>query len=222
MCSWCCTSHHLPSTRGSSGGPALCLAKKSPWLSSSFEHGHLVFLVKRFVGLRVLCSYSFAFNLVELGECTRIRGNGFNPIRNKDFTRDRKEFLIPLKYTDVTRATYTNLDVLEEKRTDDYWNRVDDYWNVDSNRSSSDSWKGFTKFTLLKENTPKVYIWSGERLTKVQTTTRTDHVLPEVRTKIGKAVQNRENKNGKTSSQNSTLLEDWKESTLLILITKTD
>ena len=33
-----------------------------------------MFLVKRFVGLRVLYIYSFAFDLVELGECTRIRG----------------------------------------------------------------------------------------------------------------------------------------------------
>ena len=30
-------------------------------------------------------------------------------------------FPIPLKYIDVTRATFTNLDVLQEKRTDDYW-----------------------------------------------------------------------------------------------------
>ena len=29
--------------------------------------------------------------------------------------------------------------------------RKDDSWNVDANRSLSDSWKGFTKFTLLKE-----------------------------------------------------------------------
>ena len=33
---------------------------------------------------------------------------------------------------------------------------------------------------------------SGERLTKIQTTTRPDHVSPEVWTKIGKAAQNRE------------------------------
>ena len=30
-------------------------------------------VVKRFVGLRVLYIYSFAFDLVELGVCTRIR-----------------------------------------------------------------------------------------------------------------------------------------------------
>ena len=35
-------------------------------------------------------------------------------------------------------------------------------------------------------------MWSGERLTKVQTTTRPDHVWPEVWSKIGKAAQNRE------------------------------
>ena len=90
----------------------------------------------------------------------------------------------PLKYIDVTRSTHTDLDVMQEKR-------VDDCWNVDSNRSLSDSRKGFTKSTLLNEKLPKRYMWSGERLTKVQTTTRPAHVLPEVWTKIGKASQNR-------------------------------
>ena len=31
-------------------------------------------------------------------------------------------FPIPLKYIDVTRTTHTNLDVLQESRTDDFWN----------------------------------------------------------------------------------------------------
>ena len=35
----------------------------------------------------------------------------------------------PLKYIDATRATFTNLDVLQEKR-------IDDYWNVDVNCES--------------------------------------------------------------------------------------
>ena len=43
---------------------------------------------------------------------------------------------IPLKYIDVTRSSRTDRDVMQEKR-------VDEYWNVDSNRSLSDSWKGF-------------------------------------------------------------------------------
>ena len=96
-----------------------------------------------------------------------------------------ESFSIPLKYIDLTRATYTNRDVLQEKR-------IDGCWNVNSNRSLSDSWKGFTKFTLLKQKPPKGHMWSGERLTKVQTTTRLDHVWPEVWTKFGKAAQNRE------------------------------
>ena len=37
-------------------------------------------------------------------------------------------FPIPLKYIDVTRSTHTDLEVLPEKR-------IDDYWNVDANRS---------------------------------------------------------------------------------------
>ena len=37
-------------------------------------------------------------------------------------------FTIPTKYIDVTGSSYTDLDVMQEKR-------VDDYWNVDSNRS---------------------------------------------------------------------------------------
>ena len=54
----------------------------------------------------------------------------------------------------------------------------------------SDSWKGFTKFTQLKAKPPKGYMWSGGRLTKIPSTS--DHVWPEVWTKIGKAAQNRE------------------------------
>ena len=64
-------------------------------------------------------------------------------------------FPIPLKYIDVTRTTHTNLDVLQEKRTDDFWNVVD------ANRSLSDSSKGFTKCTMLKEKPPKGFLWSG-------------------------------------------------------------
>ena len=57
-------------------------------------------------------------------------------------------FPIPLKYIDVTGSTRTDLDVLEE------W-KIDDYWNIDSSKHLSDSWRGFTKFTLLTGKTPK-------------------------------------------------------------------
>ena len=90
-----------------------------------------------------------------------------------------------LKYIDATKSTHTDLDVMQEKR-------VHDCWNVDSNRFLSDSWKGFTKFTRLKEKPPNGYMWSQGGLTKVQTISRPDHVWPELWTKIGKAAQNRE------------------------------
>ena len=105
---------------------------------------------------------------------------------NLEFNCVPKEetFPTPLKYIDVTRSTHTDLDVMQEKR-------VDDCWNVDSNRSLSDSRKGFTKSTLLNEKLPKRYMWCARRLTKVQMTTRPAHVWPEVWSKIGKAAQNR-------------------------------
>ena len=44
---------------------------------------------------------------------------------------EEETFSNPPIYTDLTRATYTNLDVKQEQR-------VDDHWNVDSNRILSD------------------------------------------------------------------------------------
>ena len=111
----------------------------------------------------------------------------------------RKHSFLHLKYIDVTRASYTNLDVLQEKR-------VDDYWNVDANRSLSGSWKGFTKFTPLKEKPPKGFVWSRERPTKIQATTRPENLWPEVWTKMGNAAQKEKSKNGQTKSPNSTML----------------
>ena len=57
----------------------------------------------------------------------------------------RKEsFPIPLKYIDVTRTTYTSLDVMLEKQ-------MEDYWNVDGERELSDARTGFTRFVLIKK-----------------------------------------------------------------------
>ena len=55
-----------------------------------------------------------------------------------------ESFPIPLKYIDVTRTTHTNLDALQEKR-------INGYWNVEKDRTWPDSWTGFTRFTLLNE-----------------------------------------------------------------------
>ena len=112
-------------------------------------------------------------------------------ILNREFNffvpRD-ESFPIPLKYVDVIRSTHTDLDVAQEKR-------IDDYWNVDGSRNLSDSWTGFTRFTLLDETTKlleKDTCGPGERLTKIQTTSRPDCFWPDAWTRIGKAAQRRE------------------------------
>ena len=40
--------------------------------------------------------------------------------------------------------------------------RIDDYWNFDGSRDLSDSWTGFTQFTLLEEKLPDGYVVRGE------------------------------------------------------------
>ena len=79
--------------------------------------------------------------------------------RVKLYSPREESFPIPLKYIDVSRTTHTNLDVKQESR-------IDDYWNIDGSRDLSDSWTGFTQFTLLEEKPPDGYMWSGERLTR--------------------------------------------------------
>ena len=89
-----------------------------------------------------------------------------NEPRVQLYVPKEETFLIPLKYIHVTRSTHTDLDVMQEKR-------IGDCWNVDSNRNLSDSWKGFTKFTLLKEKLPKGQpkgqLWSGKDSSDYQT-----------------------------------------------------
>ena len=95
-----------------------------------------------------------------------------NPESN--FTPPREESSpIPLKYIDVSRTTRTNLDLKQDSR-------IDDCWNIDGSRDLSDSWTGFTQFTLLEEKPPDGYMWSRRRLTKRQATSRRDHLCPEL------------------------------------------
>ena len=106
-----------------------------------------------------------------------------------------ESFPIFLKDIGLTRSTNTDLDVMQEKR-------IDDQQNVDANRSLSDSWTGFTNFTPLKEEPPRGYMRSGERLARFQTTTRPDHVCgPKYGPKLGKPLRIEKNKYGKTRSQ---------------------
>ena len=97
----------------------------------------------------------------------------------KLYSPREESFSIPLQYNDVSRTTHTNLDVKQEKR-------IDDSWNIDGSRDFSDAWTGFTQFTLWEEKLPNGYMWSGERLTRKQLTSRPDHLWPELREKMGK------------------------------------
>ena len=57
---------------------------------------------------------------------------------------------------------------------------IDDYWNNDGDRELSDTWTGFTRFTILDETPPDGYTWSGRRLTRKHTTSRPDTMWPEI------------------------------------------
>ena len=74
--------------------------------------------------------------------------------RVKLYSPREESFLTPLKYIDLSRTTHTNLDVKQEKR-------IDDYWNIGVSRDLSDPWTGFTQCTLLEEEAPDGYMWSG-------------------------------------------------------------
>ena len=102
--------------------------------------------------------------------------------RLKLYSPREESFPIPLKYIDVSRTTHTNLDVKQEKR-------IDDYWNIDGSRDLSVSWTGFTQVTLLEEKPPDGFLWSGERLTRKQLTSRPDHLWPEVWERMGKSAK---------------------------------
>ena len=49
-----------------------------------------------------------------------------------------------------------------------------------------DPWTGFTQFTLLDEKAPDGYMWSLERMTRKQLTSKPDHLWPELWKSMGK------------------------------------
>ena len=79
-----------------------------------------------------------------------------NEPRVKLHSPREESFPIPLKYIDVSRTTHTNLDVMQDSR-------IGDYWNIDGSRDLSDSWTGFTQFTLLEEKpSRRFFVVRGE------------------------------------------------------------
>ena len=79
-------------------------------------------------------------------------------------------FPLPVKYIDAVRRTHTTLDVLLESL-------IDDRGNVDGDRDLSGPWSGCTRFMRLKKKSLKGYMWSRERLTRVQATFRPDYLM---------------------------------------------
>ena len=53
---------------------------------------------------------------------------------NQLFVLKEETFPTPLKHIDVTKSTHTDLDLMQEKR-------IDDYWFVASSKHFSDSWR---------------------------------------------------------------------------------
>ena len=75
--------------------------------------------------------------------------------RVKLYSPREESFPIPLKHIDVSRTTHTNLDVMQERR-------IDDYWNVDGSRDMSASWTSFTQFILLERENLQTEICGPE------------------------------------------------------------
>ena len=77
----------------------------------------------------------------------------------------RKKHSFFWEYIDVTRSTHTDLDVLQEKRIDDYWNvvRAEVCQILGQDFQSSLDWK---------KKPPQGYMWSGRRMTKIHTKTK--------------------------------------------------
>ena len=64
---------------------------------------------------------------------------------------------IPVKYLDVLRRTYTDIESKDE-------NDIEDLWTDDGAKALSESWRGKTVFTLLKPRAPPGYNWMTGRL----------------------------------------------------------
>ena len=67
--------------------------------------------------------------------------------RVKLYVPREESFPLPLRCIDVTRTTSTTLDVMLERR-------MDDYWHIEGDPDLSDSWTGFTRCTILEEERP--------------------------------------------------------------------
>ena len=135
--------------------------------------------------------------------------------RVKLYMTEEETFPITMKYIDVTRTTHTSLDVMLDKQ-------IDDYGNVDGERELSDAWTGFTRFVLLKERPPEGYTSSGGRLTRKQTTSGPDDVCPDMWKFMSDAAKKKQNKDGLSRNQSSTMQDNARQLRGILFIEPND
>ena len=96
-----------------------------------------------------------------------------------------RTFPIPLKYLDVTRSTFTDLDIAQEI----------EFMIVGTSMETKNF--GFVDrfhevYSIQRGTSQRIHLIRAVRLTKNQTTSRPDHMCPEAWTRIGKAAQRKE------------------------------
>ena len=97
--------------------------------------------------------------------------------RVKLYSLREESFPNSLKYIDVSRITNTNLDVIQQRR-------IDDYWNIDGSRDLSDYWT-HTVYCIRREFARRMYV-VREKTDKTTGNIQTRLFLTRTLNEIGK------------------------------------
>ena len=84
--------------------------------------------------------------------------------RVKLFSPEEQSFPIPLKYMDVSTTTRTNLDVMQERR-------IDDYWNIDVKRLVFFMDRFHSIYSIRRKTSRRIYVvWkeTDKKAAKIQ------------------------------------------------------
>ena len=85
------------------------------------------------------------------------------------YVPDTKDFPIPIKYIDVLRTTWTNLDEAPLRYFKDIWTEVKD-------QDLKVPWTGRTVFYLRRSKPPMGKMWAGDKLVDAKATTRPPYI----------------------------------------------
>ena len=85
------------------------------------------------------------------------------------FVPDPESFPIPIKYIDVLRTTWTDLDEASLRYSKDIWTDVKD-------KDLRVPWTGRTVFYLLRPKPPVGKMWAGGKLINAKATTRPPYI----------------------------------------------